>query len=31
MHVQAIDAIRRGDGDKASTAMAALVDYLNNA
>jgi DNA-binding GntR family transcriptional regulator len=31
MHVQAIDAIRRGDADKASSAMAALVDYLNNA
>lgn len=31
MHVQAIDAIRRGDADKARTAMAALVDYLNNA
>jgi DNA-binding GntR family transcriptional regulator len=31
MHVQAIDAIRGGDADKARTAMAALIDYLNNA
>lgn len=30
MHVQAIDAIRGGDADKARTAMAALIDYLNN-
>jgi DNA-binding GntR family transcriptional regulator len=31
MHVQAIDAIRNGDAEKARTAMAALIDYLNNA
>lgn len=31
MHVQAIDAIRNGDTDKARAAMATLIDYLNNA